>query len=195
MRVRPRVYARAKIKNALNHPKFCLHTFQAIWSIWQKITLTRMRARFLRVLAFCNIESPNFLYLIWHIFPSILITCSSFNNAMSVRQSWQCARTCVIFIHNTWAKTCLYKILCNPSEKIGTPNIFSYLDRLWVVNMICLIWPSINSWRHHNVLQTQKFNLDVMTSAYFLKIDCISVNIDWFSFKFRYVLAETILYK
>ena len=117
---RTRSSARLRARKNLKCSKssqFFLHTFQAIWSIWQKIALTRMRARFLRVLAFCNIESPNFLYHhIWHIFPSILITCSSFNNAMSVRQSWQRARTCVIFIHNTWAKTCLYKILCNSSE-------------------------------------------------------------------------------
>ena len=59
----------------------------------------------------------------------------------------------------------------------------------------CLIWSSINSWRHHNGLQTQNFNLHIMTSAYFWKIDCISVNIDQFSFKFWYVLAETICYK
>ena len=59
----------------------------------------------------------------------------------------------------------------------------------------CLIWPSINSWRHHNGLRTQNLNLHIMTSAYFWKIDCISVNIDWFSFKFWYVLAETIFYK
>ena len=55
----------------------------------------------------------------------------------------------------------------------------------------CLIWPSINSWRHHNGLRTQNFNLHIMTSAYFWKIDCISVNIDQFSSKFWYVLAET----
>ena len=43
---------------------------------------------FSRVLAFYNIESPNFLcHHTWHIFPSILITCSPFNNAMSVLQS------------------------------------------------------------------------------------------------------------
>ena len=59
----------------------------------------------------------------------------------------------------------------------------------------CLIWPSINSWRHHNCLQTQNFNLHIMTSAYFWKIYCISVNMDQFSFKFWYVLAETIFYK
>ena len=59
----------------------------------------------------------------------------------------------------------------------------------------CLIWSSINSWRHHNGLQTQNFNLHIMTSAYFWKIDCISVNINCFSFKFWYVLAETIFYK
>ena len=76
------------------------------------------------------------------------------------------------------------------------PNFFSYLDRSWVGDMIsCLIWPSINSWRHHNGLRTQNFNLHIMTSAYFWKIDCISVNIDQFSFKFWYVLAENILYK
>ena len=55
----------------------------------------------------------------------------------------------------------------------------------------CLIWPSINSWRHHNGLRTQNFNLHIMTSADFWKIDCISVNIDQFSFKFWYVLPET----
>ena len=59
----------------------------------------------------------------------------------------------------------------------------------------CLIWSSINSWRHHNGLQTQNLNLHIMTSAYFWKIDCISVNINQFSFKFWYVLAETIFYK
>ena len=57
-----------------------------------------------------------------------------------------------------------------------------------------LIWPSINSWRHHNDLQTQNFNLHIMTSAYLCKIDCIFVKIDWLSSKFWYVLAETILY-
>ena len=73
---------------------------------------------------------------------------------------------------------------------------FSYLDRVWIGDMIsCLIWPSINSWRHHNGLQTQNFNLHIMTSSYFWKIDCISVNDDRFSSKFWYVLAETILYK
>ena len=59
----------------------------------------------------------------------------------------------------------------------------------------CLIWPSINSWRHHNGLRTQNFNLHIMTSAYFWKIDCIFVKIDRFSSKFWYVLAETIFYK
>ena len=59
----------------------------------------------------------------------------------------------------------------------------------------CLIWPSINSWRHHNGLRTQNFNLHILTSAYFWKIDCISVNVDRFSSKFWYVLAETIFYK
>ena len=43
--------------------------------------------------------------------------------------------------------------------------------------------------------ELKNFNLHIMTSAYFLKIDCISVNIDRFSFKFWYVLAETIFYK
>ena len=75
-------------------------------------------------------------------------------------------------------------------------QFFSYFDRVWVGDMIsCLIWPLINSWRHHNGLRTQNFNLHIMTSAYLCKIDCISVNIDRFSSKFRYVLAETILYK
>ena len=48
---------------------------------------------------------------------------------------------------------------------------------------------------HHNGLGTQNTNLHIMTSAYLWKIDCISVNIDQFSSKFRYVVAKTILYK
>ena len=59
----------------------------------------------------------------------------------------------------------------------------------------CLIWPLINSWRHHNGLWTQNSNLHIMSSSYFWKIDCISVNVDLFSSKFRYVLPENILYK
>ena len=75
------------------------------------------------------------------------------------------------------------------------PILFSYFDRVWIGDMIsCLIWPSINSWRHHNGLRTQNFNLHIMTSSYLRKIDCISINIDQFSSKFWYVLAETIPY-
>ena len=96
----------------------------------------------------------------------------------------QRARDCLRYLYtcsNTWAKTCLYKIHCSSSEWIDTPQFFSYFDRLWVGDMIsCFIWPSINSWRHHNGLRTQNFNLHIMTSAYFWKIDCISVNIDHF---------------
>ena len=121
-----RAFTRAqKFKMLQIIPIFFYIRFRPYGAFDKKITHTRMRARFLRVLAFCNIESPNFLYHhIWHIFPSILITCSPFNNAMSVRQSWQRARTCVIFIHNTWAKTWLYKILCNSSEWIGNSQYF-----------------------------------------------------------------------
>ena len=113
----------------------------------------------------------------------------------SVQGKCPCVRALVI--HSIYGqKTCLYKIHCSSSEWIDTPNSFSYLDRLWVGDMIsCLIWHSINSWRHHNGLRTQNFNLHIMTSAYFWKIDCISVNIDQFSSKFWYVLAETNLYK
>ena len=59
----------------------------------------------------------------------------------------------------------------------------------------CFIWPSVNSWRHHNGLQTQNLNLHIMTTAYLRKVDCISVNIDQLSSKFWYVLAETVLYE
>ena len=59
----------------------------------------------------------------------------------------------------------------------------------------CFIWPSINSWRHHNGLRTQNVNLHIMTSAYLWKIDCSSVNIVRFSSKFWYVLVEKIYYK
>ena len=116
------------------------------------------------------------------------------NNAISVRQSLQHARrpalSCIT--QHTWAKTCLYKIHFNSSEWIDTPQFFFHIyNRSWVGDMIsCLIWPSINSWRHHNGLRTQNFNLHIMTSADFWKIDCISVNIDQFSFKFWYVLPE-----
>ena len=90
------------------------------------------------------------------------------NNAISGCQSWTRAPTCAICIHNTWAKTCLYKIHFNSSEWIDTPQFLLYLNRLWVGDMIsCLIWPSINSWHHHNGLRTQNFNLHIMTSADF----------------------------
>ena len=59
----------------------------------------------------------------------------------------------------------------------------------------CLIWPLNVSWHHHNGLGTQNTNLHIMKSAYLCKIDCISVNIDRFSSKFRYVVAKTILYQ
>ena len=59
----------------------------------------------------------------------------------------------------------------------------------------CLIWPLSVSLHHHNGLGTQNTNLHIMTSASLCKIDCISVNIDQFSSKFRYVVAKTILYK
>ena len=59
----------------------------------------------------------------------------------------------------------------------------------------CLIWPLSVSWHHHNGLGTQNTNLHIMKSAYLCKIDCISVYIDRFSSKFRYVVAKIILYK
>ena len=67
----------------------------------------------------------------------------------------------------------------------GDPNLFSYFNRVWFGDIFsCLIWLSINSWRHQNGLRTQNSNLHIMTSAYLWKIDCISVNIDRFSSKF-----------
>ena len=78
--VRPRVSARAKNKNAQNRLKFILHTFQAILSILQKKRAHVHARAFSRVMAFSNIESPNFLcHHIWHIFPSIVIPCSPFS--------------------------------------------------------------------------------------------------------------------
>ena len=47
----------------------------------------------------------------------------------------------------------------------------------------CLIWPSINSWCHHNGLRTQNLNVHIMTFAYIRKNDGISVNIYLFFFK------------
>ena len=75
-------------------------------------------------------------------------------------------------------------------------QFFSYLDRVWVEDMIpCLIWPLSVSWHHHNGLGSQNTNLHIMKSAYLCKIDCISVYIDQFSLNFRYVVAKIILYK
>ena len=60
------------------------------------------------------------------------------------------------------------KFILTLQNGIDTPQFLSYLNRLWVGDMIsCLIWPSINSWRHHNGLRTQNFNLPIMTSADF----------------------------
>ena len=99
-------------------------------------------------------------------------------------------------IMQIWSKTWNFKNQNSSSDSQLTPTFISWLEKAWVGNMIsCVIWPSINSWRHHNGLRTQIFNLHIMTSAYFCKIDCISVNIDQFSFKFWYVLPGNILYK
>ena len=77
----------------------------------------------------------------------------------------------------------------------GDPNFFHIFNRVWFGDIVSCLILTLNSWRHHNGLQTQNSNLHIFTSAYFWKIDCISVNIDWFSSKFWYVLAETIFYK
>ena len=113
----------------------------------------------------------------------------------SIQDKCQCARA--LLIHSIYGqKTCLYKIHYSSLEWTVTFNFFSYLDRVWVGDMIpCLIWPLGVSWHHHNGLGTQNTNLHIMTSAYLWKIDCISVNIDRFSSKFRYVVAKTILYQ
>ena len=105
-----------------------------------------------------------------------------------------------LVIHSIHGQKHAYtKFIVSSSGWIEPPNFFHILNRcvwkLW--DMIsCLIWPSINSWRHHNGLLTQNAQFaSIMTSADLWKIDCISVNVDQFSFKFWYVLAETILYK
>ena len=115
---------------------------------------------------------------------------------MSARQSSKSARAAMGNIMQIWSKTWNFKNQNSSSDSQLTPTFISWLEKAWVGNMIsCVIWPSINSWRHHNGLRTQIFNLHIMTSAYFCKIDCISVNIDQFSFKFWYVLPGNILYK
>ena len=48
VRARMRSNTRAKFKNAQNLLITILHMFQAIWSIFQKIAHTQMRARFYR---------------------------------------------------------------------------------------------------------------------------------------------------
>ena len=66
-RTSTRTYARIKILKCSKFvSKLILHTFQAILSIFKICARVIMRARFRaypRVLAFCNIESPNFFLL------------------------------------------------------------------------------------------------------------------------------------
>ena len=166
----------SKFYNAPIRSKLILHTFQAILSILQNLRARNYARAFTRVSArpgimqhriakFCSvIIFITFFQAFWYLvylFPTS-------NNAISGCQSWTHAPTCAICIHNTWAKTCLYKIHFNSSEWIDTPKFLSYLNRLWVGDMIsCLIWPSINSWRHHNGLRTLNFNLHIMTSVDF----------------------------
>ena len=120
----------------------------------------------------------------------------TFHKAVSARQISKSARAAMGNIMQIWSKTSHFKNQNSSSDSQLTPTFISWLEKAWVGNMIsCLIWPSINSWRHHNGLRTQNFNLHIMTSADFWKIDCISVNIDQFSFKFWYVLPGNILYK
>ena len=57
--------------------------------------------------------------------------------------------------------------------------------------MLIFVWHSL--WK--TFLMASEMNLHIMTSADFWKTDCISVNIDQFSSKLWYVLAETILHR
>ena len=120
----------------------------------------------------------------------------TFHKAVSARQSSKSARAAMGNIMQIWSKTSYFKNQNSSSDSQLTPTFISWLEKAWVGDMIsCVIWPSINSWRHHNGLRTHNFNLHIMTSADFWKIDCISVNIDQFSFEFWYVLPENIVYK
>ena len=113
----------------------------------------------------------------------------------SIQEKCQCARA--LIIHSIYGQKHAYTKSVIALWNAPRPSIlFSYSDRVWVGDMIsCLNWPLSVSWHHHNGLGTQNTNLHIMTSAYLCKINCISVNIDQFSSKFRYVVAKTILYK
>ena len=125
-----------------------------------------------------------------------MLSLNQSHKAVSARQSSKSARAAMGNIMQIWSKTSHFKNQNNSSDSQLTPTFISWLEKAWVGDMIsCLIWPSINSWRHHNGLRPQNFNFHIMTSADFWKIDCISVNVDQFSFKFWYVLPENILYK
>ena len=60
VRVRPRVSARAKIKNAQNRLKFILHTFQTILSISKICARPRPRAPYLRAQPIQKVKTPFF---------------------------------------------------------------------------------------------------------------------------------------
>ena len=150
---------------------------------------------FSRVTPLHNIESP-FSFLSWYFsyvfkeFDTMFISLwPLITRWASIQDKCPCARA--LLIHSIYGQ-----IHYSSLEWTVTFNVFSFLNRVWVGNMIpCLIWPLSVSWHHHNGLGTQNTNLHIMTSAYLCKIYCISVNIDQFSSKFRYVVAKTILYK
>ena len=67
---------------------------------------------------------------------------------------------------------------------------------VYYMSNICALNARTPLWRHHNHTPNSKWLQCIEnSSAYFWKIDCISVNVDQFSSKFWYVLAETIFYK
>ena len=156
---------------------------------------------FSRVTTLHNIESP-FFFLSWYFsyffeeFDTMFISLwPLITRWASIQDKRLCARR--LLLHSIYGQKHAYtKSIIALWNEPWSFNVFSYLDRVWVGNMIpCLIWPLSVSWHHHNDLGTQNTNLHIMTSAYLCKIDCISVNIDQFSSKFRYVVAKTILYK
>ena len=113
----------------------------------------------------------------------------------SIQEKCPCARALVI--HSIYGQKLAYtKSIIALLDKPG-PSIFVHI---WI-GYESEIWNHV-SFGHYkyrdiitNGLGTQNTNLHIMTSAFLWKIDCISVNIDWFSSKFRYVVAKTILYK
>ena len=175
VRVRARVNARVKFKIAQNRPKFF---FAYVSCHYKHFIKNRANAHFC-AFSFVTAErkiisSPIFFDRIFLIFfqqfdtmfisLSLLIT-----EWASVQNNYPCARAHVL--HSIYGQKHAYKKSIISLGWIRTAIFFSFLDRVWVGDMIsCLIWPLSIFWHNHIDLGTQNTNLHIMTSAYLRKM-------------------------